>query len=121
MIINGLSVLLGEPVEGVPSADGTTTSWQIEAGPYKATITEWAFDSKKYYKYELRVSGVAILYSTSKSVATIEEAIQIVEDTLRDYLIKKAVIEKRFGPEVIPNTILEYHVRNAKGHSSTGK
>lgn len=121
MIINGISVLLGEPAEGMPSADRTTTSWQVEAGPYKATITEWSFELKKYYKYELRVSGIAILYSTSKSVATIEEATQIVEDTLRDYLTKKVIIEKRFGPEVVPNTILGYHIRNAKGHSSTGK
>jgi hypothetical protein len=103
MIGDRIILLLGEPVAGVLSTGDVTTSWQVEAGPYKATITEWSFESKRYYRYELRVGGVAILYSVNKSAISIEEATQIVEDTLREYLVGKATIEKRFGPKVIPD------------------
>lgn len=95
--------LLGEHVTGVRDTSEVTTSWQVEAGPYKAAITEWTFESKQYYRYELRVGGRAILYSGNKSASTIEEAIQIIENTLREYLLRKSIIEKRFGPRSNPS------------------
>jgi len=117
MIINGMIKLLGEPVDGVPSDYGL--SWQVDAGPYKATIIEWLFEGKEYYRYELSASGVRILSSTdNRSTPTIYEAIQLIEDSLRDYLMKKAIIERRFGPgSNYPNTILEYKVREGKRSS----
>lgn len=113
MIINGVIKLLGEPVAGIPSTDGLTTSWSIAGGPYKAIITEWPFEGKKHYRYELRVGGLLVLsQSTNRSTDTIEEAVEKVEDTLRDYLMAKAIIEKHFGPEVVPHTLTEYQLRS---------
>jgi hypothetical protein len=113
-MINGMTKLLGELVDGVPSVDGLTTSWTVAGGPYKAIITEWTFEDKKHYRYELRVGGLLVLsQSTNRSTNTIEEAVEKVEDTLRDYLMTKAIIERRFGPgSNFPNSILEYQLRS---------
>jgi hypothetical protein len=96
-------ILLGEHVTGVLDTSEVTTSWQVEAGPYKTTITEWTFESKQYYRYELRVGERAIRLYSGNSASTIEEAIQIIENTLREYLLGKSIIEKRFGPRSNPS------------------
>ena len=113
MIVEGVIKLLGELVEGEPSSDGLTTSWQVRGGPYKATITEWPFQDKTHYRYELSVGELLVLsQSTNRSTDTIEEAVEKVEDTLRDYLTAQAIIELRFTPEVIPSSILAYKIKS---------
>ena len=116
MIGDRITVLLGEPVAGVSSTDGLTTSWTVTGGPYEAVITEWPFDGKNHYRYEFRVNRLVVLsQSTNRSTDTIEEAIEKVEETLRDYLVAQAIIERRFGPgSNFPATIMEYQTARAR-------
>lgn len=102
---------IGEESRKAVSEELISITWQVVAGPYIASVTEWHFkDGGKNYTYELDISGTMIL-SNDNTVMTVEEAVETVENALRDYLVKKAVIEGRFGPVTIPSSILGYRIQ----------
>ena len=100
--------LLGQDVEGQPDLGAPErTHWMIKLGPYEAHIIEWNFvhvqdprklpgyDAYKNYSYTLKVGSEYVLHSES-SVMTPEEAMAIIDGTMRKYLSDKRRVESSY-------------------------
>ena len=91
--------LLGNLVEGQKTVSDTgpdQTYFVIKRGPYEVSVVEWTFKTGyKNYSYHVKVGSEYILCSES-SVEKAEDAIKIINNSLRKYLKEKSSVEEYY-------------------------
>lgn len=88
--------LLGNYVEGQKTVSDTgpdQTHFVIKRGPYEVSVVEWTFKTGyKNYSYHVKVGSEYILCSES-SVEKSEDAIKLIDNSLKKYLREKNRVE----------------------------